>query len=809
MRARHLVAIWCLGLVVSLQAAGAQAPGGTAAPPPAEPATESSPFVLMLHSYDFSSEWTVNMTRGVEGALEAAGHRLEVRSEFLDFRHQSGADFHNTLHALLKVKYAHLTPRLIITTDDSALEFLLEHRDLMGSTPVVFGGVNNDGLAARVPRAQVTGVREVFRLDAIVDATLRLRPGTRRVFLLTDDTLLGQSVRGSFREVMSRRAPGRLVELGMTELTFEQMMARIAGEPGPDDLVVASALVRDHTGRHFDRTLSLTRVASTSKAPVVAIGMTRDTAGVLAGTLDSGVQHGMRIGRLATQVLAGVSPSALPITEDDTTLLAFDDAQLTRWGISETALPSDAVVFNRPPSFYRANKTAIWLGLGFMVLQSLIIGGLIISVRQRRRAERGLASQAKELVAANEELESVNRSLVHEQEVRQRAEEHLRHAQKMDAVGRLAGGVAHDFNNLLTIIIGYCTLLREAHPDTPLQGEALEQIQRASEQAATLTQNLLAFSRRQVATTAVVDVVAALEGLAPMLRRFCGEQVTVTMLLDPRTGQVQLGEGQLEQVIINLVINARDAMPAGGRLSITVRSEVVEAPPPLAPDLPPGTYVRLTVTDTGIGMDAGTRARVFEPFFTTKTVGRGTGLGLAIVYGIVTQYGGRIGVASEPGAGTSFTVWLPATTRTAARGEDTGPRAGATGSGCVVLLVEDEPDLRRLARLVLQQGGYRVLEAGGGAEAVLVAAEHPGTIDLVLTDIVMPGEDGFTVARRLREARPGLAVAYMSGYVESSGHAVLPPGETPWLLRKPFLPDELLAHVQQALGRHPSVSRQA
>ena len=811
---RLQAASWALLLAMAVAAGGGQSrlrAQEPAPPSPAPPGEPPVPIVLMLHSYDVSSEWTLNMARGVRESLADAGHRLEVRSEFLDFRHDTRPQYKDALHALLQTKYASVRIRLIVTTDDSALEFLLDRPNLMGDAPVVFGGVNNDRLAARAPRGQVTGVRERFHLQKIVDGVLRVRPGTRRVLLVSDDTLLGESVRESFREAMRHHPSLPLVELSTADLAFERLLARVATESSPTDLVIASAVVRDRTGRHFIGNVSLARVASVSRAPVVAVGMKYDTGRILAGTIDNGAQHGSRMGRLAARLLEGTPPSSVPIEEDDTTLLAFDALQLAHWGIDEGALPPDAIVFNQPASFYRANKTAIWSGVALLVVQSVIIGGLVINVRRRRRAEHDLAEhahalgdQAVALAASNAQLESANASLRDEQATRQQAEAHLRHAQKMEAVGRLAGGIAHDFNNLLTIIIGYCALLLERPPADPTQVEALSQIRHAGEQAATLTQNLLAFSRRQVATPCVVDVVAAVRGLEPMLHRFCGELIALSLELDPATGHVELGDGQIEQVLINLVINARDAMPDGGRLRIATRREAIVTASASVADLPAGQYAVLTVTDTGIGMDADTRARVFEPFFTTKEVGRGTGLGLATVYGIVTQHGGEVSVHSDPGGGATFTVWLPRTDRPPGTRSAAGRQAG-TSVASTILLAEDESELRRLAGRILQDAGYHVLEASNGTDALKVARTYRGPIDLLVTDVVMPGVDGFVVARQLRIERPGIAIAYVSGYAEPGTHADLPPGETALLLRKPFLPDELLAHVRQALRvEHPS-----
>jgi PAS domain S-box-containing protein len=383
---------------------------------------------------------------------------------------------------------------------------------------------------------------------------------------------------------------------------------------------------------------------------------------------------------------------------------------------------------------------------------------------------------------------------------RKRLEDELRQAQRLEAVGRLAGGVAHDFNNLLTVISGFTSLLLSAPPQDGDTRTAVEQIHKAAERATGLTRQLLAFSRKQILHPTVLDLNQVVSGLGGMLRRLLREDVQVEMRLAEGLWPVRADPQQMEQTLMNLVTNARDAMPVGGRVSITTANRVLDAGQREAyPDLAPGEYVRLAVGDTGCGMDEATLSQVFEPFFTTKEQGQGTGLGLASVYGIVKQSGGSIYAHSVLGKGTVFEILLPRVQEApSAAAEEPEPKALTRGSE-TVLLVEDEPAVRALAQRVLQLLGYRVLLAGDGAEALRVASEHGGPIDLLLTDVVMPIMHGTQLAERLTAVRPQTRVLFMSGYTDSVlVRRGVQRGETRWL-PKPFRAEALAQKVREAL----------
>jgi PAS domain S-box-containing protein len=405
------------------------------------------------------------------------------------------------------------------------------------------------------------------------------------------------------------------------------------------------------------------------------------------------------------------------------------------------------------------------------------VGAQIGSVVERRRAEEAL----------------------------RQSEEQLHHAQKMEAVGQLTGGVAHDFNNLLSVILSYSVLLAEELPLNDPKREDLLEIKQAGQRAAALTQQLLAFSRRLVLQPRVVDLNLIMAGTEKMLRRLIGEDVELTVISAPGVAWVNVDPGQMEQVIMNLAVNARDAMPTGGNLTIEIADVdldegfVSEHAGAIA-----GPHILLSVSDSGCGMDAATQARVFEPFFTTKERGRGTGLGLSTVFGIVRQSAGTIWIHSEKGKGTTFEIYLPVAAAVAEKVSVRPIEAARLHGSETVLVVEDEEGVRKLVRSILQRNGYRVLEAKDGADALRVAEQQP-QIDLLLTDVVMPRMSGAVTATRLLASRPGLKLLYMSGYTDN---AVILHGvqrSEAAFVQKPITPNALLAKVREILDASAAV----
>ncbi|HSF68553.1 MAG TPA: response regulator [Nitrospiraceae bacterium] len=386
------------------------------------------------------------------------------------------------------------------------------------------------------------------------------------------------------------------------------------------------------------------------------------------------------------------------------------------------------------------------------------------------------------------------------EEALRQSEKQFRQSQKMEAVGRLAGGIAHDFNNLLTVIMGYShVLFTELGPQHPLRGK-IEETLKAGERAATLIRQLLTFSSKQSLAPRILSLNTAVTSLESLLRRLIGEDIKLISQLDPTNGQLRADQAQLEQVLVNLVVNARDAMPNGGTLTIeTAHVELTRTPVYHLTPLLPGHYVRLSVSDTGCGMDRKTQSHIFEPFFTTKEEGKGSGLGLSTVFGIVTQCGGAIDVTSRVGHGTRFDLYFPSVEADIPAAAPAQPSGESQKGTETILLVEDEPIVRTLVRDELRKLGYRVIEAKNGIEACLLATQQAGSFQLLLTDVVMPGMAGRELAQHLSVIKPDLRTLFISGYLDDAGIMAGQEEGMSSFLQKPFTPEVLARAVRNLL----------
>jgi PAS domain S-box-containing protein len=511
--------------------------------------------------------------------------------------------------------------------------------------------------------------------------------------------------------------------------------------------------------------------------------------------------HVQTVEALASAMVANAKLDAVIQASPLATLALDRDGKVTSWNPTAERIfgwSAEEAIGSRPP--FATGRSE-----GFIqdVIDRSLRGELITSLECPQQRKDGTSFSAAIWTAGLEDrAEGVSGILVMVADVsdRKQLEEQLRLSQKMEAVGQLAGGIAHDFNNLLTAILGYNEMVMEDVGNLPnVLGNAGE-VQRAAERAASLTKQLLAFSRRQVLQPLVIDLNEVVRNMERLLRRVIGEDIDFAVRLEPALARVQADPSHIDQVIMNLVVNARDALPMGGKLTVeTANVNLDEEYAQVHAGISPGSYVQLAVSDTGQGMNEETQRRIFEPFFTTKELGKGTGLGLSIVYGIVKQSGGDIGVYSQEGKGTTFKIYLPAITRDTAVESTERPAAASHGGAEVILLVEDEPHVRRLVRAMLAKQGYNVLETREVHEAIQICNDHHDPIHLLLTDVVMPERSGPELAEELARIHPEMRVLFMSGYADTPifRHGVLRPNTA--FIQKPFISEDLNKKVREVL----------
>lgn len=616
---------------------------------------------------------------------------------------------------------------------------------------------------------------------------------------------------------------------------------RLLGERVPFEQSISSWVARERTPLLLEGRIKDERFRSLWPRPDIrsALSLPMQVAGKLVGVINVNVVNGPRpltLGQMkALTILASTAAGAL---ESASLYEQVRHAEQNYRSIFENAVEG---IFQSTPEgrFITVNPSMARI-LGYDspeeliatitdIAQQLYVDPTRHAEAARRQEERGILqrfefeayrkdgekiwlSANRRFVRDENELEIYYEGTIEDITERKRAEEalraseeQLRQSQKLEAVGQLAGGIAHDFNNLLTVITGYSDLLlRQLEPGEPTRLR-VEEIKKAGEHAAVLTRQLLAFSRRQVLQPKVLQLNTIVADMDRMLRRVIGEDIDLLTVLEPDLGQIKADPGQIEQVILNLAVNARDAMPQGGKLTIETASVYLDhqyANQHIA--IRPGHYVRLAVSDTGCGMTAQTQVRIFEPFFTTKEQGKGTGLGLSTVYGIIKQSEGNVWVYSEPEKGTTFKIYLPRVDEVAEPVETHALPIEMPQGRETVLLAEDEEQVRQIIRIILEMNGYRVLEATGGREALSIYKQHKGEIDMIITDAVMPEMSGRELVESLKTLHPTIKVLYMSGYTDDAivRHGLL--DQEIAFLQKPFTPEALMHKVREVLDAPPA-----
>ncbi len=850
--------------------------------------------ILILHSYDPTYNWSSEVALGLKAALEERPFHVAAWTEYLDSRRWTQQESWAWMNHVLARRYSRKFD-LVIACDDAAVEYLLKAAPpALQRTPVVFCGVGSKALIDSLPRERFTGVHELSTASDFLDAALSFLPGARSVVVVTDNSPTGFEHREFYGEISRARPQLRFRFLEGSRMPVEQILEQLRTLP-PGTLVVHTHFTRDSSGGYVSPRWMAEQVARASAAPVISPHVRLLGQGILAGNTSAGFAHGDLAGRMAVEVLHGVSPAAIPIREHGNIRLIIDDGVAEQWGIPRALLPRDAEIVGESSGWRAlslADRRLLWAGAVLVALQMLLILVLIVNIWLRRKAERELKESRDTLERAQRTariglwsrdpasgrlvwsdevfrifglkpgsvepsyetflkfIHPADRDRIHnivlasdarrqsrvlefrvqlpggvERHVRsigewstgpdgrsrvagmvqditelKQTEELLRQMQRMESVGTLAGGVAHDFNNLLTVINGYSQLLAGALSSDDPRFQHVREIQRAGERAAELTRQLLAFSRKQILSPRLFDLNGLIRDSEGMLKPVLGDRVRLDLDLAGHPCLVHADPLQIEQVLINLAANARDAMPRGGCLRIRTTALLMKEFSGVGAEaIAPGRYVELLVCDDGCGMDEETRRRVFEPFFTTKPEGKGTGLGLASVYGIVRQSGGWITVSSEEGAGTAFRILLPSAEgalppQGPAEGGEGGSRAGR------VLVLDHHPQTGEFIGLALRQAGYEVEFAPDEQRLsrMMESAPDDDPFRVLLVDLRMKHVSGFDLARRLRRRFPYLRTLLLFGEPRDGQPEELEQGEA--LLDAPITPAALADAVRSLLA---------
>ena len=741
----------------------------------------AQPDVLIVNSYAPGYEWSDDELTGLVGKIEERYTEFEPVIQYLDSKRFPDPTREPALLDDLLSKCRERPPKLIVTLDNFAFEFVLRHRAELGpDIPLVFGGLNRFTPDMIAGQRSITGVSEESDFGGTFDLIQRLLPKTRRILAIGNRSESSAEKRRSLQTIIRSTGLAERYNFEFFEnWSNAELLQRVSSLPTGTVGLILDVTV-DSTGHYNYRDGAFSQaLASRSSVPLFITARppgkndwSKFSWDGIGGGLVVAEMHGATVGEIVLRVLAGEPADSIPVVAHSPQRLEVDYRQMQRFGLDLAALPPGTHVLNAPVTFYQINRSRIILAAEVVVFLCGVIVVLLVNIVRRRRAELAL----------------------------RRTEEQLRSAQKLEAVGLLASGVAHDFNNILQVIRSHTGFLQESLSDNPQTHEDTEVILAATERAAQLTRQLLLFSRKQTLNPVHLDANLLVADMAKMLRRVLGEHIELKVAPLPEPAPLLADKGQLEQVLLNLCLNARDAMPGGGRIQISLeKTTITAAHSEKKPQLKPGPHLVLKVSDTGCGMPREVLDRLFEPFFTTKEHGRGTGLGLSVVYGIVHRHGGTIGVYSEVGAGSVFSILLPLSHPEGAvpptQAETPIPRGQGT-----ILLAEDDPSVSNIAIRILRQNGFSVLSAADGEQAEALLAAHHRDIRLAVLDVLMPKRSGRQIHDFIKATYPAIPVLFCSGYTAD----MLPPGTAPApgfaILSKPYSSHDLLAAVHRSLA---------
>ncbi len=704
---------------------------------------------------------------------------MHISIEYMDTKRLNTPAYLNDLAKIYQSKYGATRFDAVLTSDDNALSFAMtqQKEGFLAGVPIVFCGVNDlprHGLDTNGNRA-VTGVVEQGEFAPTLHAARKLFPKRNRLCILSDRTPTGEKNLAELMQVLA--TPSVPYDITVWQDLHLDALKTAMTSPGEDAVILFISFWQDAAGKAVSPT-ELASLFEATPAPVFGRSEWMMGRGMLGGKCVSGFHQGREAAIMAAALLAGEEIQSIPIERKSPNVFMFDYRKLRKHHLALSQLPSESLVLNRPKSIYREHRKAVLAVLTVLLTLLGLVVALTTSMLRRRRAEAALLA----------------------------TEQRYQQAKKMEAIGQLSAGVAHDFNNLLTPITGYTEMLLDDAPQASPSREPLKAIQHSALLARDLTQELLSFGRRQVLDMRVIDPTDPLLRVQTMLRRMTRDDIEFQFNIASDLYPIKADPSQLVQICLNLAVNASDAMPTGGKLTVDAMNVSLNTPElHHNQTVSAGDYLNISFTDTGDGIDDDDADHVFEPFFTTKEKGKGTGLGLASVHGIVAQHAGYVWFESEQAAGTTFKVIIPRSTK---KLDDitTAPSAPpptetANGCGFTVLVAEDDAMVRRLACTALLKHGYTVIEAVDGQDALEKARNLNGTIDLLLSDVVMPRMNGEDLSRAIQELYSEVKVLFMSGYEGNilGRHGLT--GEDLQLIRKPFSVKELLTRVQTTISR--------